>query len=196
MTITHNQLREWRADKMTLSSCKRLYPEGVPFTLEAFDALVAEGVEMHWAIGRLCPPKLRLNFVLFTLRQRHPSLAVLFRKANFSDHALALAVLRFDTLDHVLDALPTLRAARYAAYAVWIAADDRCYYAYAAWAAVSTAINVCSRRATDKIVTTAAQSAVADIGQTGEGVMDRKAEQATAIREQYAWIIERLEAKR
>lgn len=109
------------------------YPKGVPVTLEA--ALEAHEAGISWldilwvALHQLRNRQDRRDFIIFTLRQRQPHLAMLFRRAGLNDHARAITSLDWSDLRR---AQHILAAARDAA---WAAARDAAFREQVEWIA-------------------------------------------------------------
>lgn len=148
--IPISRIRRWGACTEHVTRIAALYPDGVPLTREAAFALQDAGVDVLWGLLRLMTKQERVEFALFTLRQRQPHLASLLRQADCEAHALAIEALRFDTPEDAGEAVPVLDAARGAAgAAVWVAVGDaaRCAVWVAAGAAARDAAGVAARNA-------------------------------------------------
>lgn len=118
-------LKAWGACADAQQTIKRLYPEGIPLTLEAARTLREHGVDVLWGAVRLLTDGQRVKFIVFTLRQRQPHLVKLLRDANFPEHADAVAALSFATPEDAATVQGVLSSAGAAAWdAAWDAAQD------------------------------------------------------------------------
>lgn len=176
MTIPLTTLKEWRACQHDYRVVARLFPDGVPLTMDAYHTLRSESVDVLWGAVRLLDRAGRVEFLLFTLRQRQPHLVAMLRRAGLDDHADNVASLRFDTAAQAGQAWGILDTARNAASEVAReAASDAAWDAAraAAWAA---------REAASEAARDAARAAARDAA--------RDAARAAQIR----WILRRIGA--
>ena len=109
-------IASWRPCAGTLPALRKLYPDGIPLTLEAALNLHDKGFGVMWGLTHLLDTQQRRDLILFTLRQRQPHLVSILRKAALADQAEAIAALSFDKPENARAATPTLAAAGAAAW--------------------------------------------------------------------------------
>jgi hypothetical protein len=96
---------------------RRLYPDGIPLTLAAARTLQAAGVDVVRGVVHLLTDEQRIEFLLFTLRQRQQSVANLLDMAGLPGHAKTVRALVMATPEDASRAVPVYEAARAAAWA-------------------------------------------------------------------------------
>jgi hypothetical protein len=182
--ISHRQIAAWGACSEQRNQIKDLYPDGVPLTRDAALSLHENGIDVLWGALRLLTEDERVEFLLFTLRQRQPYIVSLLRAAGLDQHASAVAALRFDTPDDARAATTILDTARAAARdAAWEATRDA---AWAAWtAAWNAAWNAAWEATRDAAWAVWAATCTAD----------RAAAWNAATREQIVWVCDRIEQR-
>ena len=168
---------------------RELFPDGAPITLEA-------DLDVLWVAVRLLRPIERRDFIIFTLRQRQPHIANLFRRIGIAEHATKVEAIDWTDLKEakqVLDAAwDATRAAAWDATraATWDAAWDAALEASceatrdAAWDSAFDASWAAARDATWAAAWAATWAAARDA--TWAAARD------AAIKEQLEWIAEKL----
>ena len=187
--ITLERLERMKPCAEQYATVARMYPDGVPLTAAAIAALEAAGVDTMWAGLRLLTARQRLEFVVFTLRQRQPALVTLFGRAGLPEQAAAIEALRLREFGDMPVAQEVFAAARDAARgAARVAAWD------AAWAE-SDASSVSARAASDaESVAIAARAAVSATARAASDAERDARDAATA--EQRAWLLDALRGAR
>ncbi len=185
--VTHEQLAQWGACAEQREVVERLYPDGVPVTLEAAVALRTAGVDVLWGAVRLLSKALRRAFIRFTLDQRQEPVAVLFERAGLAPHATAIRALTprtaLSAVKGVYDAAAWAAAAR--------AAEGAAEGAAAAWAAAVAAARAAAAWAAAGAAAAGAaagDAAWAVAGAAAGGVAAGDAAWAAAVDAQLAWI--------
>jgi len=154
LIISLRRIKRWGACDSQYKQVKTLYPNGVPLTVEAALRLHEAGIDVLWGALRLLTTGERVEFMLFTLRQRQPHLVSLLKAAGHEVHAVAVEALRFDTTEDARAAVPVLDAARDASRAASRSASRS-----ASWDASRGAARDASRSASRAASRSASRSA-------------------------------------
>ena len=156
--ITIARIKRWGACNDAIEAIRQAYPDGVPCTRAAAIELYEQGVDVLWGALRLLTKAQRVEFILFTLRQRQPHVVTLLRRAGFDAHADAIARLVLTMPAEAATATDIFAAAGAAARAAaWDAAWDAA--GAAAWDAARAAAGAAARAAAGDVAWDAARDA-------------------------------------
>jgi hypothetical protein len=182
--ITAEWLREQRACEAQLEIFQRVFPNGSDLTEADLDKAITAGLDRLWSLLRLADGALRREFLVFTLRQRHPNIVALFERAGFKEHAAAIAGIDWADLTRAQEILN----------AAWAAARDAARAAAwaAAWDAARAAARAAAWAAAWDAAWDAARAAAWDAARAAAWAAARDAAWDAAYREQCLWLIERL----
>ena len=159
---------------------RELFPDGAPITLDAALKAQEADLDVLWVAVRLLRPIERRDFIIFTLRQRQPHIANLFRRIGIAEHATKVEAIDWTDLKEAKQVLDAAWDATRAA--AWDAAWDATRAATwdAAWDATRAATWDATRAAAWDATWAAAWDA------TWAAARD------AAIKEQLEWIAEKL----
>ncbi len=85
-----------------VESFAKLFPDGMPLTEENVWKCHEAGLDVVWAFCHLMTKVQRQAFLIFSLKQRQPYIATLFRQSGLNARARAIEKLTFNNLDEAI----------------------------------------------------------------------------------------------